>query len=85
MQDAELLDTVRKLRIYMATFDNCHMVLTRAVEITPNESMSGILPDLRESAKKISDLLKNIEASKEYRDMMKKYNMKDEEVYPDTW
>jgi hypothetical protein len=26
-----------------------------------------------------------MEASKEYRDMMKKYNMKDEEVYPDTW
>ena len=76
--DADMLDTVRKLRSYMSTLDNVHQVLGN-MEYIGDSLISGsvttLLPQVINSGKQISITLKLIENSKNYRDMLKNYNM----------
>lgn len=76
--DADLLDTVRKLRSYMSTLDNVHQVLGN-MEYIGDGSISGsvttLLPKVINTSKEISITLKLIENSKSYRDMLKNFNM----------
>lgn len=82
--NAEILDIVRRLRTYMMTLDNSHLVLNGLAsiedEIIANE-VKDVLPVVQGTALKISKVLKAVEASKGYRDMLKTFNMpNDEEV-----
>ncbi len=80
--DADILDTVRRLRSYMSTLDNVHTVLGNMEYIgdaSISGSVSGLLPKVINTSKEISITLKLIENSKSYRDMLKNYNMEDEE------
>lgn len=79
--DADILDTVRRLRTYMSTLDNCHQVLGN-MEYIGDAAISGnvrtLLPEVISTSKKISVTLKLIENSKSYRDMLKNFNMDDD-------
>jgi hypothetical protein len=82
VSDAELLDTVRRLRTYMTTIDSCHMVFSKGSEIGDSvieSSITTLLPELFKTGQKISQTLKLIENSKSYRDMLRKFNMKEDE------
>lgn len=80
--DADILDTVRRLRTYMSTLDNCHQVLGNMVYIGDAQISNGVttlLPKVINTSKEISITLKLIENSKSYRDMLKNFNMEEEE------
>lgn len=80
--DADILDTVRKLRSYMSTFDNVHQVLGN-MEYIGDSTISGgvtaLLPKVINMSKEISITLKLIENSKSYRDMLKNFNIDEED------
>lgn len=80
ISDAELLDTVRRLRTYMTTIDGCHVVFGKMPNIGDATILSGIsslLPELFKTGQKISQNLKLIENSKQYRDLLRKFHMED--------
>lgn len=82
LTDAELLDSVRRLRSYMITMDNVHHVLNQVESIddpTVSKLASATILDVPTINTKVSLMLRTIEASKQYRDMLKKYNMKEED------
>ena len=82
ISDADLLDTVRRLRTYMTTIDSCHMVFSKGSEIGDSmieSSITTLLPELFKTGQKVSQTLKLIENSKLYRDMLRKFNMKEDE------
>ncbi len=76
--DADILDTVRKLRSYMSTLDNVHQIMSNMEYIgdaTISGSVTALLPKVINTTKDISITLKLIENSKSYRDMLKNFNM----------
>jgi hypothetical protein len=78
--DADILDIVRKLRTYTSSLDNCHQVLDSLVYIGDAQISSGVsevLPDIINTTKKISVILKLLENSRNYRDMIKHFNIGD--------
>jgi hypothetical protein len=81
ISDAEILDIVRRLRSYMTTLDNCHLVINGLTNIDDTvicANVEELLPELLSTNKKVSSTLKLIENSKAYRDMLKKFNLKEE-------
>jgi hypothetical protein len=75
--DADILDIVRKLRTYTSLLDNCHCVLDSLSYVGNaqiSEGVADVLPDIINTTQKISLVLKNIENSKNYRDMLKHFN-----------
>lgn len=82
LEDAELLDAVRRVRSYMITIDNVHHVLTKLqlmddkVIVDQSMSLLGDAPDLN---MRISLLLRSVESSKQYRAMIRKFNINEEE------
>lgn len=79
--DADILDIVRRLRTYMMTLDNCHLVLNGLANIEDEaiaREVEDVLPGIQTTALRVSKVLKSVEASKGYRDMLKKFNMKEE-------
>lgn len=83
LSNAELLDSVRRLRTYMITMDNVHHVLTQAEGMdddTVAEMAKTLLVEAPAMNAKVSLLLRTIEATKQYRDMLKTYNLNDEDL-----
>jgi DNA-binding transcriptional MerR regulator len=81
LEDAELLDVVRRLRSYMITIDNVHHVLGQSQlmdDDTIKQQSASLLVDAPELNTRVSALLRSIEASKQYRSMVKKYNLTEE-------
>ena len=79
--NADILDTIRRLRTYMSTLDNCHQVLGNIIYIGDaqiSDTVTNLLPKIIGTTKEISVALKLIENSKSYRDMLKNFNMEDE-------
>lgn len=82
ISDADILDIVRRLRAYMTALDNSHLVLNGLAGIEDaaiRTSVEDALPDTLAASRKISVTLKLIENSKSYRDMLKKFNIKEED------
>ncbi len=82
LPDSEILPCVRRLRSYLATVDNSHWVLEQAELIEDKgvaELISQLKPDIISVGQRMSQVLRLIETSKPYRDMVKKYNLKEEE------
>lgn len=78
LEDADLLDSVRRLRSYMATLDNVHHVLTQVQlmdDPTVQSQATQLLNDTPDVNMRVSQLLRSIENSKQYRNMVKKYNI----------
>lgn len=80
--DSDLLDVVRRLRSYMSTMDNVHNTLNMAQEIEDDQirrDSKSLLLDIPTLNTRVSTLLRTIESSRSYRDMIKKFNMKQEQ------
>lgn len=83
LSNAELLDAVRRLRTYMITLDNVHHVLTQTEGMDDDavaDMATSLLVEAPATNAKISLILRTIEATKQYRDMLKTYNLKDEDL-----
>jgi hypothetical protein len=79
--DADILDTVRRLRTYMSTLDNCHQVYSNMAYVGDAQistTVQVLLPKIISVGKEISIALKLIENSKSYRDMVKNFNMNED-------
>jgi hypothetical protein len=82
LSDAEILDVVRRIRTYLATMDNCHLVLGLAQNIDDKnivDQVTKLAPDLINVGGRMSQVLRQIETSKPYREMLKKFNIKEED------
>lgn len=80
--DPDLLDIVRRLRNYMVAFDNVNVVLEKTLDIddaTISDPIHQLIPDVVSSARNISAVLKKIESSRQYRDLVKRYNLEEEQ------
>jgi hypothetical protein len=80
--NADILDAVRRLRSYMSTLDNCHQVLENMKYIGDaaiSSSIYALMPEVIDTSKKISATLKLIETGRQYRDMLKTYNMDEDD------
>lgn len=82
VSDAEILDTVRKLRQYVTSMDNSYTVMDRLIKIDDaqiQDTLKNVMPKISSVAKEISVTLKSIENSRPYRDMVRKFNIEDED------
>lgn len=82
LTNAEMLDIVRRMRTYMSALDNCHLLVNGLSDIddaTIKTNVSALLPDMFSLNKRISTALKLIENSKGYREMLKSFNIKEDE------
>jgi len=81
ISDAELLDVVRRLRQYLVALDNCQFMseqLSRIDDGIVRTNISTLIPTMTETSRMVNILLKNIEASKPYRNMTKHFNLKED-------
>ncbi len=78
VSDANLLDIVRRLRTYMSTLDNCHLAIiqTRELDDEMVEIADSTVESVRIAASKISNILKVIESTRQYKEMVRKYTTK---------
>jgi hypothetical protein len=78
VSDADLLDIVRRLRTYMSTMDNCHLTILQAknVDNEIGQMVDETIESVRCAAGEISNILKVIESTKQYKEMVKKYTIK---------
>jgi DNA-binding transcriptional MerR regulator len=87
LTDAALLDIVRRLRSYVVTVDNIHFILDSLKEIDDVTIVKQTM-ELSEQAPivntKVSQLLRQIENSKTYRNMLHKFNLEHTEDKGDT-
>ncbi len=78
IQNPELLDVVRKLRSYISTLDNSHLTFESLKDID-DINISSLSPTLQKEliniSSKLSSALKTIENTKQYKEMVKHYNM----------
>jgi len=82
LSDPDLLDVVRKLRQYMSSLDNTHAVLDALQNIEDKQVVDAtfsIIPKVSNVASDISAALKVIEGCKQYRDLLRKYSLEDED------
>lgn len=82
LADSDLLDVVRRLRSYMATMDNVHNTLNLVQEMDDEQikkDAKSLLLDVPGVNTRVSMLLRTIESSRAYRDMVKKFNMQQEQ------
>jgi hypothetical protein len=82
LNDADMLHLTRMLRQYMSVLDNTNFLTTTLAEVDDldiRKHMSDAVPNITQSAMKISQLLKLIESSKQYRTMVKNFNMEEDE------
>lgn len=82
LSDADLLDIVRRLRSYMSATDNVHNTLNMAQDIddpTVIKQIQSLLVDIPPVTLRCAQALRGIEATRQYRDMTKKFNITDED------
>lgn len=82
ISDADLLDSVRKMRKIMHNMDNSHVTLGKISSIEDHlvaQSILAVMPDILSVSNKLYSTLKAIENSVLYKDMIKKFNLKDDD------
>lgn len=80
LSDPDLLAIVRKMRQNMSALDNIHTLTISLSKISDKnvvDSTYVLLPKLSNIAQDIAEVLKLIEATKQYRDMIKNYGLED--------
>ena len=83
ISNAELLDIIRRLRSYVATLDNIHSVLNIAKEsddVQVAMAAKDLIDHTPPVATKVSMLLRKIESSKAYREVVRSFNLKEEDI-----
>jgi inactivated superfamily I helicase len=84
LSDPNLLDAVRRLRQYMSSLDNTQAVLESISSIDDKQVVDlafNLTPKISNVAREISSALKIIEGCRQYRDMLRKYNLEDEDEH----
>lgn len=87
LSDADLLDIVRRLRLYMSTIDNVHQALNLAQDMDDEKivkEIKSLIIDIPSLNLRVSGVLRNIENTRAYRDMLRKFSARhneDEEEY----
>jgi hypothetical protein len=82
LTDADLLDVVRRLRSYMSTMDNVDNTLNLAQDIddpTIVKQVQALLVDIPPITLRCAHVLRAVEATKQYREMIKKYNLTEDD------
>lgn len=82
ISNAELLDIIRRLRSYTATLDNVHSVLNIAKESDDTQvaaAAKSLMEHTPPVATMVSMLLRKIESSKAYREVVREFNLKEKE------
>jgi hypothetical protein len=76
MNEADLLDVVRRLRQNVAILDSCDWLVDK-VKLLDNQLLNNLADEVyarvNHSATSIATLLKHIENNQQYRDIIKKY------------
>jgi hypothetical protein len=79
IEDADLLDFVRKLRSYLSVLDNSHLVIDKLsvadIDDQVRNTSSMLMPQLRLTTGMLADVLKYIENTRQYKSMARKYNL----------
>ena len=74
--EADMLDTVRRLRQNAASLDTCNWLLERTRDLNDpllNTLIDEVYVRVNQGSQAIATLLKHIENNKAYRDIVKKY------------
>jgi hypothetical protein len=82
IDDADLLDSVRKLRTYMSNMDNCHVTLGKVSTIEEKvvaDTILGVMPKILDTSNEIYQALKIVENSSLFKDMVRKFNIQEED------
>ena len=82
IENSDLLDVVRKLRTYMSQTDGLHKsieTLDTFDDKSVRDELNPTLQSVYSLGKNLSVVLKHIENSKQFREMLKSYNMEQEE------
>jgi len=80
--DVDMIDTVRRLRQNLAILDTCDWLVDKVKNIEDpvvNTLSSEVYARINHASSTIAVLLKHLENSKTYRDILKKYRVSDAE------
>jgi len=79
IEDADLLDFVRKLRSYLSVLDNSHLILDKLsvsdIDDLVRNTSKQLKPQLSLTTNMLADLLKYIENTRQYKSMVRKFNI----------
>jgi hypothetical protein len=86
LSDADLLDAVRKLRANLSALDNVHVTLDLLKPGEVEEDFQGEIgskallrqKEIRAVTAELTSLLHRLEATKQYKAMLRKYNISEE-------
>lgn len=75
-QEADILDVVRRLRLFTNTLDNLHW-LSSKIETLHDPLLTAlaekVMVQVDEAAAQTANLLKHVEGNRAYRDIVKKF------------
>ena len=78
--DVDMIDVVRRLRQQLATLDTCDWLIDKVKHVDDpviNTLSSEAYARINHASNTLSVLLRHLEGSKAYRDILKKYKVKD--------
>lgn len=81
VNDVDMIDIVRRLRQNLATLDSCDWLVEKVKNLEDpviNTLSSEVYARINHASSTIAVLLKHLENSKVYRDILKKYRVKDD-------
>lgn len=74
---ADYIDLVKRLRVHLNDLDNCHLILDRIHQLRDPAVMTDVRKvsvDVRTTASKLANVLRQVESSALYRDTIRKYS-----------
>ncbi len=81
ISDVDMIDVVRRLRTSLTTLDTCDWLVDKVKNLEDpviNTLSTEVYARINHASSTIAVLLKHLENSKVYRDILKKYRVKDE-------
>ena len=79
--DVDMIDVVRRLRQQLATLDTCDWLVDKVKHMEDpviNTLSSEVYARVNHASSTVAVLLKHLENSKGYRDILKKYRVKED-------
>jgi hypothetical protein len=75
---ADYIDLVKRLRVHLNDLDNCHLILDRIHQLhdpAVTNDVRKVSVDVRSTASKLANVLRQVESSSLYRDTIRKYSV----------
>lgn len=79
--DVDMIDVIRRLRQQLATLDTCDWLVDKVKHVEDpviNTLSSEVYARINHASTTLSILLRHLENSKTYRDILKKYKIRDD-------